>query len=44
MGAPSTLADIRSKVRRITARPSALQITDAEIDNYINTFYIYDFP
>jgi len=37
-----TLADIRNKVRRITARPSAAQITDAQIDEYINTFYIYD--
>ena len=38
----NTLADIRNKVRRITARPSAAQITDAQIDEYINTFYIYD--
>ena len=39
-----TLTDIRNKVRRITGRPSASQITDEQIDNYINTFYIYDFP
>ena len=44
MSVPSTLVDIRNKVRRITARPSSAQITDAEIDNYINTFYIYDLP
>lgn len=41
---PSTLADIRTKVRRITARPSVTQISDAEIDNYINTFYRFDMP
>lgn len=44
MTVPNTLADIRNKVRRITARPSAAQITDDQIDQYINTFYIYDFP
>lgn len=44
MTLPSTLADIRTKVRRITARPSAAQISDAEIDKYINTFYVYDMP
>lgn len=44
MTVPSTLADIRTKVRRITGRPSAAQITDTQIDEYINTFYIYDFP
>jgi hypothetical protein len=41
---PNTLADIRTKVRRITARPSAVQISNAEIDKYINTFYVYDMP
>ncbi len=44
MSFPSTLADIRQKVRRITGRPSAAQITDAEIDNYVNTFYRFDLP
>lgn len=42
--APGNLQDIINKVRRITARPSASQISDAEIINYINTFYVYDFP
>lgn len=41
---PNTLADIRTKVRRITGRPSTAQISDAEIDKYINTFYVYDMP
>jgi len=40
----TTLADIRLKVRRITKSPSANQISDAEIDNYVNTFYLYDLP
>lgn len=44
MSAPATLATIRNKVRRITARPNANQITDQQIDEYINTFYVYDFP
>lgn len=44
MGTPHTLADIRTKVRRVTARPSSTQLSDAEIDNYINTFYVYDLP
>lgn len=40
----TTLEDIRQKVRRITARPSAQQIKDDQINDYINTFYIYDLP
>lgn len=44
MTVPNTLLDIRNKVRRITGKPSSSQITDSQIDNYINTFYIYDFP
>ena len=40
----ATLADIRNKVRRITARPSPSQISDPEIDTYINAFYVYDLP
>ncbi len=44
MSTPSTLATIRTKVRRLTGRPSPQQISDAEIDDYVNTFYQYDFP
>lgn len=40
----TTLADIRTKVRRLTGRPSPQQITDAQIDDYVNTFYLYDMP
>ena len=40
----STLSQIRTKVRRLTFSPSDSQITDAEIDNYVNTFVLYDVP
>lgn len=40
----TTLATIREKIRKVTARPSPNQITDDEIDEYINTFYLYDLP
>jgi len=39
-----TLADIITKVRRLTGSGSSLQITDAQIIDYINSFYLYDFP
>ncbi len=42
--ADSTLSAIRSKVRRITRSPSPAQLTDAQIDEYINTSIAYDFP
>ncbi len=40
----STLEDIRLKVRRLTGRPSPQQISDDQIDEYINTFYQFDMP
>lgn len=40
----STLTQIRLKVRRLTASPSPNQITDGEIDNYVNTFFLFDVP
>lgn len=42
--ADSTLQAIRTKIRRLTRSPSSAQITDAQIDEYINTFVLYDFP
>ena len=39
-----TLTDIRTKVRRLTRSPSPAQIADSEIDDYVNTFIVYDFP
>lgn len=44
MTTPHFLSDIRTKVRRITGRPSPNQISDTEIDRYVNTFYLYDMP
>jgi hypothetical protein len=40
----STLQNIRTKVRRLTRTPSTAQLSDADIDSYINTFVLYDFP
>lgn len=40
----STLDKIRIKVRRLSRSPSPSQISDSEIDEYINTFVLYDFP
>lgn len=40
----STLANIQQKVRRLTRTPSVNQLTDTELNNYINTFVLYDFP
>ena len=40
----ATLADIRTKVRRITALDTPSKLSDANIDFYVNTFYLYDLP
>jgi len=42
--ADSTLTAIRTKVRRLTRSPSQQQLSDGQIDEYINTFVQYDFP
>jgi hypothetical protein len=42
--ADSTLDAIRKKVRRLTRTPSTAQLSNAEVDEYINTFILYDFP
>jgi hypothetical protein len=39
-----TLNIIRTKVRKLTRSPSQNQLSDAEIDDYINTFILYDMP
>lgn len=43
-GLPNSLGDIVSKVRRITKSPSQNQITDDQILQYVNTYFLYDFP
>src|SRR5574337_182411 len=39
-----TLADIRQKVRNITGTPSTDQLTNAEIDDYINNYLVFTMP
>lgn len=43
-GLPNSLGDIITKVRLITKSPSQNMITDDQIVQYINTYYLYDFP
>lgn len=40
----ATLQNIILKVRNLTGSGNALQLTDASITNYVNSFYLYDFP
>lgn len=40
----TTLQAIQTKVRRLTRSPSQSQLTDTDLQNYINTFVVYDFP
>lgn len=40
----NTLTDIRTKVRRLTRSLTLAQLSDSDLDNYINTFVLYDFP
>lgn len=42
--ANSTLKAIREKVRRLTRTPSTDQLSDIDLDQYINTSILYDFP
>jgi len=39
-----TLDDIITKVRKLTGAGTDLQLTRAQIIDYINSFYLYDFP
>jgi hypothetical protein len=40
----NTLQTIQTKVRRLTRTPSTSQLSDDDINQYINTFVVYDFP
>lgn len=40
----STLGKIKTKVRRLTASLSTAQLSDSDLNEYINTFVLYDFP
>lgn len=44
MPADSSLEAIYIKVRRLTRRPSEAQLSTDQINNYINTFVLYDMP
>ncbi len=39
-----TLADIRVKVRNVTGSPSNDQISDSELNTYINNYYVFTMP
>lgn len=39
-----TLADIRQKVRQVTGRLSVNELSNSQIDTYINKYYQYTFP
>ncbi len=40
----ATLTDIITKVRKLTGSATSNQLTDAQIIDYIDSFYLYDFP
>jgi hypothetical protein len=40
----NNLSAIQQKVRRLTRSPSEAQLTTDDLNNYINTFIVYDFP
>ena len=40
----TTLQAIETKVRRLTRSLSEYQLSTIDLDNYINTFVVYDFP
>ena len=42
--ADSTLLAIQNKIRRLTRNPSEANLSTADINQYINTFVLYDFP
>ena len=44
MTVTGTLEQIRDKVRKVTGMLSPNQLSNADLDNYINDFYQYDFP
>jgi len=40
----TNLETIRTKIRRLTRSPSTAQISNIELNKYINRFVLYDFP
>lgn len=39
-----TLANIRTKVRNLTGSPSTDQISDSDLNDYINNYYVFTMP
>lgn len=39
-----TLANMRSKLRAVAGRPSSDQLTDAQLNAYLNNYYVYTMP
>jgi len=44
MPALTTLSQIYTKVRRLVRAPSTMQLSNSDINDYINTFILYDLP
>ena len=44
MAVTGSLGQIRTKVRKIAGMPSVNQLSNDDLDNYINDFYQYDLP
>lgn len=44
MATDTTLVTIQQKVRRLTRSPSESQLTTDQLNQYINTFVLFDFP
>lgn len=40
----STLTAIKMKVRRLTGSPNISQLSENDLEEYINTFYLFDLP
>jgi len=38
------LQSIRDKARALVAAPTEFELSTARLDNYINSYYLYDFP
>jgi len=40
----ATLQSIINKIRKLSSSPDSIQLSDSDIVDYINSFYLYDFP
>lgn len=44
MATPNTLTAIKNTVRRIVSAPSTLQLSESDLEDYINAFYVQEMP